>query len=172
MTDTHTTALSPEELAEACIADMDGCTYRGRVDAIAAAIRQHSADKDRQIEVLTADNEWLRSAHKASSTGQFSATERAETAEAALSASLERERAMREALRKCISPYAGYAIQNDSQAVDVMKGFYAHIREVDGIARAALQPQEATDWRPDARQAIIDDARAAGLLDGGATDER
>ncbi|WP_395454657.1 hypothetical protein ACHMW5_13385 [Azospirillum melinis] len=71
---------------------------------------------------------------------------RATTAEAALAASLERERGMREALRKCISPYAGYAIQSDSQAVQVMKDFYAHIREVDSIARAALA-KEATDGR-------------------------
>ncbi|MCM8735936.1 hypothetical protein M5E06_17530 [Azospirillum sp. A1-3] len=66
---------------------------------------------------------------------------------AALSASQERERALREALRKCISPFAGYAIQSDSQAVDVMKGFFAHIREVDGIARAALQTKEDGNGR-------------------------
>lgn len=72
---------------------------------------------------------------------------RATQAEAALAASQERERVMREALRKCISPFSGYAIQSDSQAVDVMKGFFAHIREVNAIARAALQPKEPSHDR-------------------------
>lgn len=87
--------------------------------------------------------EQLRTAEEAGyERGIRDAQEAIATAEAALTASLERERVMREALRKCISPFSGYAIQSDSQAVDVMKGFFAHIREVDAIARAALQPKE------------------------------
>ncbi|PWC54410.1 hypothetical protein TSA6c_00340 [Azospirillum sp. TSA6c] len=55
------TAATPEELAEACIADMDGCTYRGRVDAIAAAIRQHSEALRAENERLSERNEYLLS---------------------------------------------------------------------------------------------------------------
>lgn len=57
MTAPTTTAATPEELAEACIAGMDGCTYRGRVDAIAAAIRQHSEAQRAEIERLTKERD-------------------------------------------------------------------------------------------------------------------
>ncbi|PWC69128.1 hypothetical protein TSH7_01400 [Azospirillum sp. TSH7] len=53
------TPFSPEELAEACIADMEGCTYRGRVDAIAAAIRG-AVEAERKSNSKTAEATALR----------------------------------------------------------------------------------------------------------------
>ena len=163
MTDT-TTALSPEELAAREILDELNASFRFKdshvesvggygepvwvpnpavVDIIATAIRQHSADKDRQIEALTKERDrWIADWQGANAECRR-LKEDAGATEAALAASLERERAMREALK----PFGSGAVVERLEAED-----YSVMREriVDWFgpsdfraARAALAKAEA-----------------------------
>lgn len=211
MTDT-TTALSPEELAAREILDELNASFRFKdshvesvggygepvwvpnpavVDIIATAIRQHSADKDRQIKALKAENERLRDdfqrqydmtmkefeartaefvelkeriadLEKAALTAYENGVDHAfdaakEEAEAALSALLERERALREAHTNAMGQLncaiyrarhiAKWHADPNCDVTARAEEVEAHARAAKEALAAALQPQEATDER-------------------------
>lgn len=125
-----------------------------------AAMRGMAANKAMHraaLAAMTADRDsWERQASDRVGDA-VEAYARAEKAEAALSASLERERRLREAL-------TGLAdVMEGDCGVEPCVGSMAPAEHYLGLARAELA-KEAADWRPDARKAIIDDARAVGLL--------